>query len=826
MRKNKVRKFLSILTGGVLTALPLAADQAAETRMGVAALAAGDYANAVTGLRAAMEQADRNDDASGWAEIALKLGDACLRRGDLSGARAVYTEFRRRHPLRSAGTLPGKLLAAEGKYAEAEQAFAALIAGDPARADEARFCQGAVKMSSGDLAGAQAIFAELGKKSGPWAAQARYEAVYALIRLNRSAAALAALGEIPEAERHEQWDLLRFMAEAYSGKLTEFRKQYTAFIGKSPALPPGRLLELLSVAARAAEKLNDTDFAVQCLNTALDLATGEMTRRELARRLIGVYAAKFPERAAEEARRYARVFPGAPDRGKVLNRAGRRLAAAGKSAAALEMFASVARDRNLPDADRLEAAADAVAAAERLTGRDPAEFYRMLSEESPAARDRADWKLRFGSHLERKGDRAGALREYRSALNIAPPSDRERMHFALLNYFIRMRNDAEVRKEAEFLSGAARPEHRAAAHFALGKLAEKTGSFTAARRFYREAAGLRWEHRDAAEFQAALMSLFLREPAAAREFAAFAESRPRSPLAAEAWYHAAAAYHEAGDAKAADHAAKKLESDYPRSPAWAFYVLNRARDRGDGGDLAGAVAELKKYGADFSGTPAGAEFALWQAVYLDRGGKTAEALPLLLALLQRKDLPAPLRAEAAWHLGEIEFRRGRYPDAREFFLRSCELDPGTVSADAAVGRAVDCDLIDRATPDPVRLRAAAARCRKLAEETSHPGIRLQALYKLGQCRESEGNTEAALDAYGKVLSAAADLRTQGVVPEAQWCVRAAEAALDILLRHRPAGAWGRAGRLCARLDKLGFAEVSGAKIWENFNRQFDATRRK
>ena len=74
------------------------------------------------------------------------------------------------------------------------------------------------------------------------------------------------------------------------------------------------------------------------------------------------------------------MFPGAPDRGKVLNRAGRRLAAAGKSAAALEMFASVARDRNLPDADRLEAAADAVAAAERLTGRDPAECLRKRAD--------------------------------------------------------------------------------------------------------------------------------------------------------------------------------------------------------------------------------------------------------------------------------------------------------------------------------------------------------------------------------------------------------------------------------------------------------------
>ena len=208
----------------VLTALPLAADTTAEARVADAAMAAGDYANAVSGYRNAMKEADQANDAEAWAVNAVKLGNACLLVGDLNAARGVYAEFRRRNPLRSAGTLPGNLLAAEGRYAEADRTLGALAASDPALADEARFCQGMARTRAGDFAGAYAVFSKLGTGKSRWAEAGRYEAVYALIRQRRSADALAELGAIPAAERNEQWDLLRFMAEAFSGKTDGFKR--------------------------------------------------------------------------------------------------------------------------------------------------------------------------------------------------------------------------------------------------------------------------------------------------------------------------------------------------------------------------------------------------------------------------------------------------------------------------------------------------------------------------------------------------------------------------------------------------------------------------
>ena len=824
-----MKKFLIPICCAVLTALLPAADTTAEARVADAALAAGDYANAVSGYRNAMKEADQDNDADAWAVNAVKLGNTCLLSGDLDAAREVYAEFRRRNPLRSAGTLPGNLLAAEGKYAEADRKLGALAASDPSLADEARFCQGMARTRAGNFAGAYAIFSKLGAGKGRWAEAGRCEAVYALIRQRRFADALAELGAIPAAERNEQWNLLRFMAEAFSGKTEGFKKEYSAFMSKAAHYPQLRLIELLSTVAQAAVNKSDTDFAVQCLHGALDLTADELGRRELVRRLINVYAPNFPERAKAEALRYAKDFPSAPDRGGILINVGRILTAKGLPPQAWEVFSSVAKDRSFAMADRLAAAAEATAVAEKLPSADPVEFYTMLGRESRTAGARAEWQLRHAAYLERRGDRAGALRKYREALRTAPAAQRETMHVALLNYFLRIGDEAGVRKEADFLCGSAKPAHRAAAQFELGKLAAKAGNYDEAGKFFREAAVPVWKHQADAEFQAARMSLWLRQYAAAADgFGRFARKRPDSPLAPEALYHAAAALRAAGKTAEVPAIIQQLENKYAQSQAWAYFVLDRAAQSAAGGKLTEAIAELERFEKKFAGTPAGTEIALQKAVYMDRNGRTDDSVKAFRALLERKDLAAPTAAECAWQLGEILFRQGRYAEAKEMFLRSAGLNGGTVFADAAVGRAVDCDLIRSASLDAAKLREVTDRCEKLANETRHPDIKLQALYKLGQCRESAGEYSKAVEAYERTLYCAAEMQTRGIAPDRQWCVRAADAALELLIRQRQhlTGAWSLGCRVIDLLNRLRLPGVSGADKWNRFVEQFNATRRK
>lgn len=818
-----MKKFLTpICAAALLAALPLGADERSEHKLADAALAAGDYANAISGYRSAMRLADQADDPDAWAAAALKLGDACLRDGDLTGARAVYAEFRRRHPLRSAGILPGNLLAAEGKYAEAEQFFLALADGDPELADAARFSRGMTRLRAGDAAGARDIFVLLGHGNSPWAKQGRLEAVYALIRMGRPAEALAELGAIPAAERDGQWTLLRYLAEAYSGKTGEFKKQFAEFLDRQPPRVQLRTLELLSVAAAAAVRHQDHDFAVQCLGAARELAADETVKRDLWRRLINVYADRFPDRAAEEARGYVRRFPNAPDRGAVLNAAGRLLAGKGKTEEAWRIFTAVARDGSFPRPDRLAAAAEAVAAAGKYGSKtDPTEFYRMLGESSDTARERAEWRTRFGAFLEQSGRRADARREYLAALQTAPAHDREKLHFSLLNFFIRTGDEAGIRKEADYLSGSPEPRYQATAKFELGKLAERSGKFADARKFYREAGAVSgWDLTRESRFQSALMTLKLKEFAAAgKEFAQFAAENGDSVMAPNALYHAIEAWRSASREAEALQSAERLKTRYPKSEARAFYALGEAYERGVGGDLAGAIAELEHLEEDFNALPVSAEITLQKAVFMERKGALDDAVREFREILNDRRSAPEIAAESALHLGEILFRRGDEKQAKEMFLKSAALNPGGLFADVAVGRSVDCDLVRNVTPDPVQFRESIARCEQLAAATRYPQVRLQAFYKLGLCREKAGDYPEAVAAYEKLLYAAGEIVAQGAVPEAQWCIRGAEAALDIMVRHRLPGARARGARIIRLLTELRLPGVSGAEMRKKFREQ-------
>lgn len=824
--KRVLLGFLTALTCAV--PVQMCADEQAEHKLADAAYAVGDYTNAVSGYRSAMQLADRAGDQEKWARNALKLADAMLRSGDLNGARTVYGEFRRRNPLRSAGTLPGDLLAAEGKYSEADKFLTALANSSPELADAALFSRGMVQMRAGNVNEAYKLFAKLAKQESPWAEPARYEAVYALIHLDKSGEALAELGNVPVQRRNSYWDMFRFMAEAYSGKTSELKKTFTAFIEKQPPVPPVRLMELLAVAANAAAAQQDHQFAAELINAALAFDIEPSVKQELSRRLINIYAVSDPMRSAAEARQYAVKFPEAHDRGEVLNATGRMLAAKNKPQEAIKIFAFVAQAPDYLLADRLAAAAEMVATVTASGEKnDLVPFYTLLGNASETPSGRSMWRSRFAEFLERNGDRSGALREYQRALQAAPAAESEKAHFQLLNFFIRTGNDSGIRKEADFLSGAKDTRFRSAAKFELGRLAEKSGKYAEARKFYRES-GMQADSQVAlkAKFQAALLTFRLKEYAAAgKELQKFAAAYAKSPLAANALYYAVESFRRCNDREEAAKTAAQLRKVYPKSEAAAFLLLDEAQERAQGRDYAGAIAELERLEEDFAGEPIVAEATLLKAVLMTRQGLYDEALKSFKALTVGKVSPE-IAAESAVNAGEILFSREDFKAARDMFLLGAKLNPGGLFADIATGRAVDCALVRRGTPDPASLQEATVRCEQLAADTVFPQIRLQALYKLGMCRESAGDYELAVQAYERLLYAAEDIAGQGVLPEAQWCIRGTEAALRLLIRYRMPGALQRGIKLITRLDALRLPGISGTALKKDFREQLKNTRRK
>ncbi|MBE6398818.1 MAG: tetratricopeptide repeat protein [Lentisphaerae bacterium] len=818
-----MKSFLRNIFAATVLALPvLYAGEQPEQKLADTALAAGDYSNAIGGYHNAMLQADKLRDAEGWAQSALKLCRTYLRAGDLNNAKKVLAEFRRRHPLRSAGTLPGDLLVAEGKFAAAEQIFAAVAAGDPASLPAVNFSRGMLKLRSGDLDGAYRLFAELAAGKSEWAAEARIEALYILIRAGKNSEAEKFLKSIPKEQQNGVWAVELYLVEAYAGKTAKLKEDFDKFIESQPVHPHIRLLELLAAAAKTAEKNGDFAFAVKCLRAALDFSPKEEIGRGLHRQLIRIYADHFPELAAAEARKYAKNFPQASDRGEVFNFVGRKLLTRPAMVwQAVEIFTEAALNSFFPLADRLEAASDAISAAVKLQkAADLSELYLFLCHNSLHAAEKGLWHCRFAGFLEEQKDFDGALREYRAALQVTPAVGREKIHFELMNFFQRTGDEKNLLKEAELLSKSANMQFQADARFLLAKALEQRGEFAAARKYYLDAARVKkCKNQENAQFLAALMAYRDNfDDEAAKEFVDFAVAHEKSALTPHALYLALEILHSTDNPELKEKAATLFRTKYSKSEAWAYYVLNHTGNE----NIAGAITDLEKLEKNFTDSVAGLEIALQKAVFLDKNGKTDQALTIFSGLTSNNK-SAIIAAEGALHAGEILFRRSEYPQARAMFLLAAKLDPETLLADIAIIRAVDCDLIQGVSPAPEVLAETTARCEQLAVNTKYPQIRLQAFYKLGLCHEWAGNFNAAVSAFEKLLYAARAIAAAGVTPEAQWCIRGTETALELLVRHRTPGALQRGMRMIRQLEYLGLKQDGMQK---KFREQLDKIRRK
>ncbi len=825
-----MKKILQPVTAAILLiyGVAVAADELSEKRLGDAALSVGDYRNAIASYESSLILADDAGNSEIWAESALKLGFARLCDGNLTGARAIYNEFRRRNPLRSAGTLPGDLLAAEGKYKEAELFFTTLIANDPVLADAATFSRGMLKLRTGNLPEAYKLFMLLAEKSS---SDLKYpavnEAVYILIRMGKAAAAFAELGRIPADKRNSEWELLRYFAEAESGKVDEFKSVFNTFMEKQPPRPHSRLVELLSAAGRTAVKNGDDQFAVECLTHAVEFAQEEALKRELLRRLINVYAEKSPLQALQQAEKYVSLFPSADDSATVLLNIGKLLVEKGEYGKAFQIFQQASQNSLLKEHDRLSGAAEAISVAEKIRkSPDVTSFYRMLTTQTDVKK-RLFWQVQYSRYLEKHKKYAEAQKVLQQALETAPAEMKEKQHFDLLNFFIRTGDTSGVRREADFLAGSMKPLYQATANFELGKIYEQQGDFAESRKFYLSAG----KFTDTplmmpALFSAAIMAYKMQQySVAAGELETLAEKYPDYSRSPEALFHAFEAYSSAGNSKAGAAVAEKLKKHYAQSDALAVFFIRQALQRGNEGDLSGAIADLEKVEETFAKSALAQEAAMHKAIFLERYGSSDEALKIFIELLSGKG-SVQIAAESAIRAGEILSRRNKFTEAKKLFTLAAEKNASPLFSDVAQIRAVDCVLAQNSA-DQALLKETAVKCEKIAAGTKFPEIRLQALYKLGLVREQSGEYEKAVSAYEKLIYAALDIRKNGVNPDPQWCIRAVESALQLISGNRRMGALQRGMQLIDRFSTLKVVDAEEiSQLKKSFRNQLKTRRRK
>lgn len=850
--KNLRRIVFGILLGcGAL----LAADEAADQRLGDVAFYAGDYQNAVSCYLSAMKLADEQKNHDVWAASAVNLATAYLHQGKKELARAVYEDFRKRDPLRSTGTLEGDLMAAEGKYAEAEKFFLNLQTSTPAEDDARLFSLASLYVKTNRLEEAFRTFLIISGKApdiwfpaekpavltalytgrsgdaqyllgklvarpdSPWREFALNEAVYTLIRLKRFPEALELTRSV--TAKNAELELLEFLAEAGSGNIANLKQNFTRFQEKLSPRPHSRMFELLSLAAAVAAKQQDHSFAAVTLEKALLFTADPEIKAALRRQLVGIYAEFDGEAAVKAGKLLIGEFPAAKDRFSVLFAAAAKLYNRKESKAALAIYSCITE--NASGGERLEAAANAVICAETLPDEEALEkFNRILIMESDFL-ERLNWQCRYSAYFERHGKKAEAEKELLSALEAAKFSNRkeviDRINFLLLEFYIRSGNAAGIRSVAEVLQNSADPVHKAVASRELGQLLENALLHGKARNYFLITAKSADPALAApAAFKAALMAY--REGhfgQAADEFFQCAEKFPEYEKTPEALFMAVDLFDPVSEAAKVKRATGLLREKYPVSKAFAVLVLRQAMEVGFSGSMEDMIRDLKLVEQNFPATSYAGEALLLRAYFTGKLGRTQEAMALLAAL--QKSSSPQLAAESLMRTGEIFFDSGNYAEAKRAFLAAAEKLPGSLIGEVSLLRSADCLLSGKAPLDPQALQETLTILEKLSGQSKFPQVRLEAFYKMAVAMEHLGKTAEAISFYEKAIYTAVDMCKQGITPEEMWCVKSCSSALHLLASSGAAGALQRGMRLIDSCEILMLGDEFITQMRSNFRKQ-------
>lgn len=789
---NHPGKIFLLISACLSAAQLLCAGELEERALGDRAFYADDYHTAASHYRSARKLSDDSIISEAWMQNSLRLGRALLFAGDINGARQVLKEFRKRHPMRSAGTLPADILLAEGKYAEAEKIYRALEnSGDEEFSVAARFGRGALAIKTGKLKDAETIFSGLikddlstGGREPAHREAAMRELAYTLIHSRREQEALKLLAAVPAEKRSITHDILTAIAEIKSGNLQKFHSNWQQLISRQLRQPDARSYELLTAAAALAEKQNDPALSIELLKSADRFAPTTALRQDIFRRLINLQSKTDPEGAAETARQYRKNFPDSADRYDVQLATAAILADAKKFTAAAELLKELTLQKDVPQKILYRAAVNGAIFAESAGNMATAAwFHQVASRQAASGKEQLNSAIKYADFLLRQHDYRGAVAILEQNLNNGSQADIQAVKFKLLDAAVKAGDRKIIRQMADQLTTASEPRFRSRAHFERGELAANSGKFADARKAFLLAAEVKnaGEYAVAGKFAAAWMAFQLGDyRSAGEEGFRLAVEHPELPHAHQALFLGYRAGRQLNDETLKKKCADLLKKQYSNSESFAVYALQNASDRAHNErDLTGAIADLEDLERQFAGKPAIlTEAMIMRANILKNAGKYRESMECASALLAGH--PASRAAyNAALLAGNICFSQKKLPEALKYFQQATAMRPAGLEHDIANALAVETML--RMSISNTKLSGEAiSNADRFIGKTGFPALRIKIRYLRAWALEHSGKTADALAGYEQLLNEGAELRTRGTPFDLNYCIKGAVAALQLV----------------------------------------------
>ncbi len=278
---------------------------------------------------------------------------------------------------------------------------------------------------------------------------------------------------------------------------------------------------------------------------------------------------------------------------------------------------------------------------------------------------------------------------------------------------------------------------------------------------------------------------------AAKRFSRLIHDYPSNPLAPQASYWLIHTYYCMNDEISAERETWLLAERFPNSLFAVDAMFKLATHYADAGVGTKAEAALGRLAKDnrYPRVQARALYELALQAY--RRGDSAAALKRLDELYE-KFPETPSIADAYYLHADILRARSDFQAAIPFYRKAAEARPDSPVAWAATGSVGDC-LLAIASPDRSNskneLLSAIRAYRDLMDAPRcPPQFEAMALYRTGRCFELLDKQDSAVEQYKKLLYRFPAARAVHHPTETVWCVRAAEALIDIAARHplRPA----------------------------------------
>ena len=782
-----------------------------ELKQGDAAASFGDAVRAEKYYIRAEELS--RDDLLQWSECVFRLGTLYLQKNDIESARKLLEEFRKRNPAGSAGTLPGEIMAAENNFTEAYAYFQSLIKRNDIASDKAKFCCGEMLMKQHKYQEAYDIFASLrGSRTALISRRAEYAMIMTLIYLGKTSEARSALDKIPENGSDSNYSKLRFFCAVKEGDLDYFRKNWHNKTEYSHA--DAFLSSVAELAAELAVKKGDFALSSKLYEDACRFALSQEKRREIISKLFSSCALHDIEAASEVAERYSKLFPDATDRVLLLMQSGRLLASGGNPVKAVKFYSKVAEDKENLLVERHAAALEGASAAEQGGLYEEAErFYQLLISLGKTSNRKDDAELRYAEYLLRRKKYAHAdvmLREI-AGREIMTPAGEHAAHLLLQSRSLQGKLSMSELPLAEQLGRSKNSNYAEFASFIEAEIFRLSGKGSPRKKYLdfitRYPAS---KFVPQAHFQAARLAGRSGDYAvAAREFTEFAEKYPEHQNAGAACFLSIDSYCRAGQTSEAEKELQKLLSGsrYPEACLSGILKLGEHLMLNNEAQKALETVQNSVSGGKWKLFSGRADVLFLEARILNSLKRYSHALAKLDKLTVETP-ESPEYCEANFLAGNIRSDIFNDFTAAEKNFRNAYLRSSAgVFKHASQGRLADCLYAMYLQTNEVKLLESADELyREIAENASHPDMRLQASYKSGLCREVSGDSEKALEDYGETLYSALALKNSGITPHQSWCARAACSAIELALNDDSEEDTVKAQQLLSVYRRLGFKD--------------------